>query len=197
MYKIITTPWAVPLALVIGGIIGAVAVAFTPLRDTVLGTYVTVRDQALIDAASGLRGQTFGGSYAVSALGKPEPLQGHGMLIPVTIVLGGAGSKEVLAMVDTGAARTFVKKDILKTMGAKPVGTAQVWSGPNNSGSTSSIYEAEVWVLGKPNKVQLLDADLNPEDVLLGRDILANYILTYDGVQGLARLEPPRSSSNP
>jgi hypothetical protein len=102
----------------------------------------------------------------------------------------------ILGLIDTGASCTCVDPSVLQRLGIPPTGSSSVNSAttgdypatadqydvslliPGSQGSPSLVYHAIAVLESK-----LLDA--HGFHALIGRDILANCLLTYDGKSGL------------
>ena len=95
-----------------------------------------------------------------------------------------AKATKVLAMIDTGATCTVIRKDIAASLGLSPVGTTLI----NTPSSTNvTCYQFNISMVF-PNNLNLAsivvtEAPLQGQHIqcLIGRDVLKNTILIYTG----------------
>jgi predicted aspartyl protease len=97
---------------------------------------------------------------------------------------------EVRALVDTGASRTVVEESKLKSLGLNPTGETNIYTASSGQRSLIlrlykvelSLAEDETAILTRNLEVAAIN-DLSALGVkaLLGRDVLCQLHLTYDG----------------
>ncbi len=112
----------------------------------------------------------------------------------------------IQALVDTGASRSLVDLAILERLGVAPASEDVVLFTASGGGAqTRKAYMVDVALAGDrhgpiANDLLVLGAPVADDlrvDMLLGRDVLAACILTYDGIDRrftLAYNPPPTSS---
>ncbi len=96
------------------------------------------------------------------------------------------------ALVDTGAKRTSVDIDVAENLGF----TVETWIEASTAAGVTRLpvyKEAMIHVpcIGELRSLNLVGANLRPEhshDVLIGRDLLAEYQMIYDGRTGRVTL---------
>lgn len=92
------------------------------------------------------------------------------------------------ALIDTGASVTSVDAKILESLGIKAVGQIPI-STPSGS-SQQGLYSCQFSFPGTPIPVlpfvSVVGSILQPQGIvaLIGRDLLRNFLLIYDGVHG-------------
>jgi hypothetical protein len=100
------------------------------------------------------------------------------------------------ALIDTGASGTCVHEPILQKLGLNPIGT--VMSGTAAGQVPHNLYPARIEFPGEAidrdfNSVAgvnlsgqtiSLSTGIHPIIALIGRDVMADWILTYNGVGG-------------
>jgi hypothetical protein len=120
--------------------------------------------------------------YVGVGLPKSEILRERGMPIPV--------ARRLRALVDTGASRTVVEEEHLRSLGLLPLGEAYVHTAsterdavPRNIYAVALSLAEEVTGTLARNLLILSAGDLSGlgVQILLGRDVLSRGILTYDG----------------
>ncbi len=110
-------------------------------------------------------------------------------------------ASRVPALIDTGASATGVDEEILKNLGCPPIGVANL-STPSGT-TTTGIYMVRLVIPSRddpefpPNiplividNVRVIAVKLSnqPYKVLLGRDVLSNMVLVYNGPHALITL---------
>jgi hypothetical protein len=113
------------------------------------------------------------------------------VLIPSVSFLQAAGIKpteakatKVLAMIDTGASCTVIRKDIAAGLGLSPIGTTLI-----NTPSSANVtcYQFNISMVFPNNlnipSIIVTEAPLQGQHIqcLIGRDILKNAVLIYTG----------------
>jgi len=112
-------------------------------------------------------------------------LQKHGMDAPTPISIRG--------LVDTGASCTSVDSSVIQTLGISPSGEAQV-STPSTKDGPVPMMQYDVGLQIYANKIQhplivrnlpVIEAPLAKQGIhaLIGRDVLSNCVLNYNGAQ--------------
>jgi len=91
------------------------------------------------------------------------------------------------ALVDTGASITAVDKPLLLRLGINPLGTANVFTPQGED--EQEMFPVKLGFVGTPLQINfnsVLGSDLTRQGIvaLIGRDLLANCILVYNGVGG-------------
>jgi hypothetical protein len=96
------------------------------------------------------------------------------------------GPLEVEALVDTGSGRSIIQRELPRSLALAPVGSVQI-----DTPSTADLPAFEYWVRlwfdsAASVEVKVLQAPLPVARIraLLGRDVLAQGRLVYDGVRG-------------
>jgi predicted aspartyl protease len=98
----------------------------------------------------------------------------------------------VRALIDTGASCTCVDPRVIKLLNLSPTGIAQVHT-PSTQGSAVAhgMYDAGIIIQASSGNLSIgtlpvVEARLTMQgfDVLMGRDVLANCVLIYDGFAG-------------
>ena len=91
---------------------------------------------------------------------------------------------KAIAMIDTGASSSVVNQDIIKQLGIEPIAAVKI-NTPSDSGVSCFQYQA---VIMFPSKVAIGTSELiaaplkgQPVQCLIGRDILKNSVLIYNG----------------
>lgn len=138
------------------------------------------------------------------------PLLGNGVLIDVSVGPS-ARIRELLwrqnkpvppavsgtFLIDTGSDTTMVSEQLMRTLGIRPKGTARVvTSTTNTDGEPCNVYDVALTLLPhvvQPRSWRAIEALARPLlnqgiDGLLGRDLLAHLVLTYDGPRKTAHL---------
>lgn len=91
---------------------------------------------------------------------------------------------KLLALIDTGSSTTVISQNIIDKLGWEPIGKTKIHT-PSSTNVNVFVYEAtiifpnnafieDITIIGAP----LAEQDIN---VLIGRDILQNSILIYNG----------------
>lgn len=95
----------------------------------------------------------------------------------------GSGSVTCRALLDTGASNTAIAKHILEALGLQPTGVGKVRT--VNQVSDVAEYATRIrFENGKVVEVVAFGGDFPTEfGCLIGRDVLANAVLVYDGPQ--------------
>ncbi len=94
-----------------------------------------------------------------------------------------------LALIDTGATFTSIDEDILNALGIRPVGSTPVQT-PSGVLQQRGIFTCQFSFPGTPIPVfpfaNVVGSTLKPQGIvaLIGRDLLRNFLLIYDGVHG-------------
>jgi len=108
-------------------------------------------------------------------------------------VAGGADAPEHFALIDTGAQNNRIDHEFARAIGLMPFGYVQV-SGVGGYFDTET-YTAHAYlpvldytVTGRFIGANLLSAG-QPRAVILGREFLASFTMTYDGGTGTVTLE--------
>ena len=103
----------------------------------------------------------------------------------------------VRGLIDTGASMTAVDPSIITALGLQPTGaqpilTPSTGATPHSANTfdvsiTIPIIGAQTWTLGA---LQVFESALNVQGIqaLIGRDVLANSLLIYDGRFGIFSL---------
>jgi hypothetical protein len=152
---------------------------------------------------------TFSIQQAAGKRSQPSPptLASTGPILNVLIEIPGALAQSFntkntpvpppvtgIALVDTAASITSFDESVAQRLGLSPVGTAPV--GTAGGKGTRSIYQARFTFPGTPlpgfEHPNVLGCDLSGQTVLdqqpiialIGRDILANAVLVYNGLAG-------------
>lgn len=132
------------------------------------------------------------------------PLAGHGPVIQLYVHVSGQrfGALEaakqsipkpvlVDGLIDTGASCSCIDTTILRRLELSPTGSAQMHT-PSTSGSphTCSQYDVSLWLLDPgPHNIKvtipIIDSDFAGLGIgmLIGRDILDDCLLVYNGPQ--------------
>lgn len=127
----------------------------------------------------------------------------QGAIVQVTVgppSAGGGGQQQQLqAMIDTGASISGITLQAAQQLGLQAVGSTQL--GGVGGTSQAPIYAAALAVPQfnvsvDPLQIAGVSAGL-PVDMLIGRDILRNLILTYYGVRGNFTLAQDTSAPAP
>lgn len=96
-------------------------------------------------------------------------------------------SVDASALIDTGASHTFVSNHILKALDLKPVGVTK-FRGVSQDDETEDAAEYSVQLRfnnGRQSEVIAVGAELGGKiGCLIGRDILSDLVLVYDGPAG-------------
>ncbi len=113
-----------------------------------------------------------------------ELLQSQGQPLPQSV--------RGLALIDTGATRTAVDESVVQQLGVQPMGIANV--GTAAGVQQQSMYSARLSFPGTPlpgmDFAQILSVNLSGHAVpqlkdrlivLIGRDILARFVMIYNG----------------
>lgn len=94
-----------------------------------------------------------------------------------------------LALIDTGASATVVDENALLALGVNPIGTTTVLT---PSGAEQQLaYPAEIEFAGMPGRIQFASVlgskHLAAQGIiaLIGRDVLANALLVFNGPAGM------------
>ena len=105
--------------------------------------------------------------------------------------------QRIRGLVDTGASCTCVDVSILQALNLQPTGTVPVHTpstGPNPY--PANQYDVSITLHHLPHlsfsiaNIPVVDSDLSIQgiDALIGRDILENALLVYDGYTGIFTL---------
>lgn len=99
-------------------------------------------------------------------------------------------------LIDTGATRTCVDQSVISSLGVSPVGTAT--SGTASGPSTHNLYPTHVRFIEENIDIdfnQCMGVNLTGQNAmgqpliaLIGRDILSNFLLVYNGPAGMFTL---------
>ena len=105
-------------------------------------------------------------------------------VLPIVVyqVEGGAITKEKSAYIDTGADATLVPADLLENADLDEIYTAELrshWGEPR----TVSVYLVDLEVAGELLPAVDVIADDRSKDILLGRNVLNQFILLLDGTR--------------
>jgi hypothetical protein len=138
--------------------------------------------------------------FGIQNIHPAELLQGHGLLLNVEVNVSDALAQILIeqnqaipsaiagrALVDTGASICAVDEESAVALGLQPVGQSSV-SGVGGT-QIRNVYVAKILFPGTPIPQQewtLTGADLKDQNllVLIGRDILRNCVLVYNGPMG-------------
>ena len=112
-------------------------------------------------------------------------LQKAGLALPGPVI--------IRALLDTGASCTCVDPTVIRKLGLTPSGTAQVHT-PSTGGTPHNCnqFDIALYVIMDGNQVHVpsviipvIESDLNQQGIqaLIGRDILNQSVLHYDGPQ--------------
>lgn len=120
-----------------------------------------------------------------------ELLQSQGQPLPQSV--------RGLALIDTGATRTAVDEGVVQLLGVQPMGIANV--GTAAGMQQQSMYSARLSFPGTPipgmDFAQILSVNLSGHAipqlkdrliVLIGRDILAHFVMIYNGTSASVTL---------
>ena len=94
-----------------------------------------------------------------------------------------------LALIDTGATFSSIDEDILNALGIRPVGSTPVQT-PSGVLQQREIFTCQFFFPGTPIPVfpfaNVVGSTLKHQGIvaLIGRDLLRNFLLIYDGVHG-------------
>lgn len=146
------------------------------------------------------------------------PAQGNGLLLDVQIGLTALRREQLwkrsmtappavaaTLIIDTGADTTMINDQIARTLGLTPTGQTRVLtSGSKGVPETCDVYDIELtiinrkggpaWVL-QPLEVLARPLPNQATDGMLGRDVLALCLLTYDGPRKLFTIDYPTSTA--
>lgn len=104
----------------------------------------------------------------------------------------------VQALLDTGASGTCIDPTVLQALSLQPTGSTQVLtpsSGP--SGATKNQYDVGLLIPGGTNQpplikttIPVIESDLKVQGIqaLIGRDVLSECVLIYNGRAGFFTL---------
>jgi hypothetical protein len=98
---------------------------------------------------------------------------------------------EVTALIDTGSGRSIIQNDVVQALGLTPVGAVEIDT-PSSTDMPAMEYYVRFWFDRKRNcEVTALEAPLPVPEVraLLGRDVLSEGRLVYEGQEGGFSLE--------
>ncbi|MDE2668599.1 MAG: retropepsin-like aspartic protease [Chloroflexota bacterium] len=134
---------------------------------------------------------------------QPGLLMQRGPTVPVRVGVGcdaadGADASEHFALIDTGAQNNWIDDEFARAIGLMPFGYLQV-SGVGGYFETETftahayIPVLDYTVTGRFIGANLLSAG-QPHAVILGREFLASFTMTYDGGTGTVTLERPAPS---
>jgi hypothetical protein len=90
------------------------------------------------------------------------------------------------ALIDTGSGRSIIQRDLARSLGLTPIGTVE-FDTPSSVDVSASEYDVRFWLDGEVSfESRVMEAPLPVPRVqaLIGRDILALGVLTYDGPRG-------------
>lgn len=95
--------------------------------------------------------------------------------------------EEIPALVDTGASITAINVPTAERLGLQPTGSIEI--GGATGGRTMPLYAAlfripDPFVEWDPMTLSGADLSKTPFEILIGRNILCNMTLSYDGKQG-------------
>lgn len=94
------------------------------------------------------------------------------------------------ALVDTGASNTVLSHSVIVQLGIQPLGIAYV-AMPAAAAVACAVYRARLEFSPTVQiELNVIAATLHPArlDCLIGRDVLARAVFTYDGPRGRFRL---------
>ena len=128
---------------------------------------------------------------------QPGLLMHRGPTVAVRVGVGrdtadSAGSPEHFAIIDTGAQNNCIDHEFARTIGLIPFGYLRI-SGVGGYFDTET-YTAHVYIPSLDHTVtgRLIGANLlsagQPHGVILGREFLADFSMTYDGGTGSVTL---------
>lgn len=123
--------------------------------------------------------------YIGVSIPKQEALKKAGLPIPNPVLVKG--------LIDTGASCTSVDPTVLKTLGLVSTGTIPVHTPSTKSGQPHTANQYDISIILPHAKmswqfhaVPIIESELSHQGIqaLIGRDILKNCLLTYDGQAG-------------
>ena len=134
----------------------------------------------------------------------PAILAQRGPIIPVTLMVSDAHRQALeqagksipaaangLALVDTGASHTCVDEATAKAMHLPVIDRATITSA-SHAGNNVPVFAAKLVIprFTNINLDRVPGANLKPQNLvaLIGRDLLANAVLVYNGSEGLVSL---------
>jgi hypothetical protein len=100
-------------------------------------------------------------------------------------------SDQVLALIDTGASISIVRRGFADQLGAHAVDTTMIYGIHDTRGKPSPVYQLRYRVesLQEAQFARFVGVDLVPSiPVVLGREFLADKIMVYDGKVGRVTL---------
>jgi len=125
--------------------------------------------------------------------------QYHGAWVPVRLT-SRSGFHVLSGLVDTGADRILVPRNVIATLALVRIGTARI-SGVVSESGVIKIQPEDTFLANEVEVggYRVLDVEVTPCDldfVLVGRDILNDLVLHYDG-PGLAFTLTDPSTTSP
>lgn len=121
--------------------------------------------------------------FVVASGGGVQALLNDGPAMNVTVDAGNGQRATTQGLVDTGSTISSVDQTLLQQLGAQQNGSEQISDVSGNS--TVPTYAVSLSSGGFPLSggaiTVLADGLPPPQQVLLGRDVLANYQFVYDG----------------
>jgi hypothetical protein len=115
-------------------------------------------------------------------------LEAQGANVPVTIFVPATGkTATTTAQIDTGSTISGVDQALLQSLGAPAIGSLPI--GTPGGSFEANLYQAKIVYQGLDLTAGLPGGVLGeqlpaPVQSLVGRDVLANYDLVYEGQQG-------------
>lgn len=132
-------------------------------------------------------------------------LERDGVRVPVEIALAASFAQALTGrrgsapapisgwgLLDTGASRTCVDRDVVRRLGLPVVGWIEVTSATSSS-SLQSLHPIQVRIEGVALELEIPEAIVAPLEgtgliALIGRDVLRRCTLFYDGIPGRTTL---------
>lgn len=138
-------------------------------------------------------------SIQIEGLGKTFMYQGAMMRVDLYTRDGKLIRKGLEGLVDTGADLTYVAQNVMDDADLQPLTVSSTGAGAAGNKIVSKYYQATMKLMNGqqiPLVVATFPVGQNRNDILIGRDLLSQGVLTYDGLRGRAtltfgRADPP------
>lgn len=92
-----------------------------------------------------------------------------------------------LALIDSGADGTLVPIDLLEQVGARQVGTARIW-GIVGQSEIADVFLASLQVGPHTLNAVRVVADLEGDEIILGRNVLNHLVVTLNGLSSTVEI---------